>query len=246
MIKIEFTQSKKVLMLTLTGKLTVDDLSKITKTLDEHINEEDDIPNLLLHLSKMPHWDGFQALKAHLKLVKNHQRLIKKIAIVGDSIAITIVPCIMDHFIVAKLRHFPEHKLEDAKTWAEAADDHPGEFEILNDLPRDVVGIRARGIITAQDYVKTLIPLIDTKLQDHDHLKLLIIFDEAFDSYSEAAVWDDMRFGFTHLNDFSRIAIVTDLAWIRHSAKLFGPLVRGKIHIFHVKDLEEARSWIKS
>ena len=30
-------------MLTLTGKLTVDDLTKITKTLDEHINEPRDV-----------------------------------------------------------------------------------------------------------------------------------------------------------------------------------------------------------
>ncbi|MEO6608436.1 MAG: STAS/SEC14 domain-containing protein, partial [Aestuariivirga sp.] len=160
MIKIEFTQSKKVLMLTLTGTLTVDGIAKIKMTLDEHINQDDNIPNLVLHLSKMPHWDGFQALKEHLKLVKDHQRLIKKIAIVGGGVAVTVVPYIMDHFIAAKLRHFPERRLEEAKTWAEAEDDHPGEFEILDGLPRDVVGIRARGIITAQDYEKTLIPLI--------------------------------------------------------------------------------------
>jgi hypothetical protein len=233
------------MVMTLTETLTVDDLAKITKSLDEHINQDDNIPNLVLHLSKMPHWDGFQALKEHLKLVKDHERLIKKIAIVGDSVAVTIVPYIMDHLIAAKFRHFPAHRLEEAKTWAEAEDDHPGEFEILDGLPRDVVGIRARGIITAQDYEKTLIPLIETKLKVHDHLKLLFIFDETFDSYSGAAVWDDMRFGFTHLNDFSRIAIVTDLAWIRHSAKLFAPLIRGKVHIFDVKDLEEARIWIK-
>ena len=91
MIKIEFMQSKKVLMLTLTGTLTVDDIAKIKMTLDEHINQDDNIPNLLLHLSKMPHWDGFQALKEHLKLVKDHQRLIKKITIVGDSVAVTVV-----------------------------------------------------------------------------------------------------------------------------------------------------------
>jgi hypothetical protein len=60
------------MVMTLTETLTVDDLAKITKSLDEHINQDDNIPNLVLHLSKMPHWDGFQALKEHLKLVKDH------------------------------------------------------------------------------------------------------------------------------------------------------------------------------
>lgn len=241
----EFSQSNKVLIVKLTGKLTVDDLSEIAKTLDDHINRHDDIPNLVIHLSKMPHWNGFHALKMHFELVKNHHRLIKKVAVVGDSLALTIMPNIMDHFIDAKVRHFPDHRMEEAKNWAEAEDDHPGGFEILDDLPRDVLAIRARGIITSQDYRKTLIPLVEKKLESHDHLKLLIVFDDAFGSYSEGAVWDDMRLGFSHLGDFSRIAIVTDLGWIRHSAKLFGPLIRAEVHIFNVNDLEEARSWIK-
>ncbi len=246
MIKIDLSESKKVLLVNVTTALTVKDIAEMAKAIDEHINQEDDVPNLVLQLSKMPQWDGFQALKAHFQLVKNHHQLIKKVAVVSDSRALTIMPYIMDHFITAKLRHFPENATQDAKTWAEAEDDHPGEFEILDDLPRDVVGIRAHGIITSQDYRKTLIPLIADKLKTHDHLKLLIIFDKAFDSYSEGAVLDDVRFGFSHLGDFSRIAIVTDLGWIRHSAKLFGPLIRAKIHIFPVKGLEEARSWIKS
>jgi hypothetical protein len=244
MVTCEFTRSNKVLIVALTGTLTVDDLSAIAKKLDDHINQDDDIPNLLIHLSKMPHWDGFRTMKAHFRLVKNHHRLIKKVAVVGDGVALTIMPHIMDHFIDAKVRHFPEHHMEDAKMWAEAADDHPGGFEILDDLPRDVLALKVRGIITSQDYRKTLIPLVEKKLEGHDHLKLLIIFDDAFESYSGAAIWDDMRFGFSHLGDFSRIAIVTDLGWIRHSAKLFGPLIRGKVHIFDVKDLVEARSWI--
>jgi hypothetical protein len=214
MVTCEFTGSKKVLIVTLTGALTVDDLSQIAKTIDDHINRDDDIPNLLIHLSKMPHWDGFRALETHFKLLKNHHRLIKKVAVVGDGVALTIAPQIMDHFVDAKVRHFPEHHVEEAKIWAEAEDDHPGGFEILDDLPQDVLAIKARGLITSQDYRKTLIPQVEKKLEGHDRLKLLIVFDGAFDSYSWAAVWDDMRFGFSHLGDFSRIAIVTDLGWI--------------------------------
>ena len=37
-------------------------------------------------------------------------------------------------------------------------------------------------------------------------------------------MWDDMRFGFSHLTTFSKLALVTDIDWIRKSAKLFGGL----------------------
>ncbi len=245
MITAEFTESKKALVIALSGELTEQDFSGLVGTLDDHINQEDDIPNLVLHISGIPHWESFHALKTHFNLVKAHHRLISKVAVVSDTLAFAIMPYIMDHFISAKVRHFPENHTDDATKWAEATDDHPGAFEILDDLPRDVFGIRARGIITAQDYEQVLVPLVDEKLKTHDHLKLLFVLDDDFESYSEAAAWDDMRFGFGHFGDFSKIAIVTDHGWIGHAAKLFGPLIRAQVHIFDVKDLGEARSWIK-
>lgn len=245
MISAEFTESQKALVVRFAGELTEQDFKKLGEMIDDHINQADEIPNLVLHISKIPHWDSYKTLKTHLKLVKAHHRLINKVAVVSDTLTFAIIPYIMDHFLSAKVRHFPLDHLDDATLWAEAIDDHPGEFEILDDLPRDVVGIRARGVITAQDYEQTLVPLVDEKLKIHDHLKLLFVLDDAFESCSEAAAWDDMRFGFGHFGDFSKIAIVSDLGWIRHGAKLFGPLIGAQIHIFDVKDLEAARSWIK-
>ncbi len=245
MISSAFTKSKKALVINLSGELAADDFSGLARTLDDHINAEDDIPNLVLHISDMPQWDGFKALKTHFKMVKEHHRLISKVAVVSDTLAFKVIPYVMDHFVAAKVRHFSDDRMADALAWAEAADDHPGKFEILDDMPRDIVAIRASGIITSQDYRKTLIPVVEEKLKTHDKLKLLFILDDEFDSYSEGAAWDDMRFGFRHWGDFSKIAIVTDLDWLRQSAKLFAPLIRAQVHIFDSDDLDEARSWIK-
>jgi len=245
MITAAFTESKKALVVDLSGELTEQDFTGLARTIDDHINQADDIPNLVLHISKIPHWDSFNTLKTHFKLVKAHHQLISKVAVVSDTLTFAVIPYIMDHFLAAKVRHFPAGHLDDATLWAEAEDDHPGAFEILEDLPRDVVGIQARGVITAQDYEQVLVPLVEEKLKTHDHLKLLFVLDDSFEGYSEAAAWDDMRFGFGHFGDFSRIAIVTDIGWIRHGAKLFGPLVGAQVHIFDVGDLAVARSWIK-
>ena len=245
MIATKFTDSQKVLVVRFTGELKAEDFAGVARAMDDHINETDTIPNLVLHVPEIPHWESFHALKAHFRLVRERHRLIKKIAVVSDMLAFSIMPYIMDHFLSAKVRHFQEDHADEAIAWAEALDDHPGSFEILDDVPGDVLGIRAQGIITAQDYEQTLMPLVEEKLKTHDRLKLLFVLDDAFESYSEAAAWDDMRFGFRHFGDFSKIAIVTDRDWIRHGAKLFGPLIGAEVHIFAGNELDAARSWIR-
>jgi len=246
MVKIEFNERRNVVILTPDAILTVDDIQEISKTIDAHINQSDTIPNLVLCATHPPHWDSFKAVKEHFKLVRNHHRLIKKVAVVSDNFAMKALPYLMDHFVQAKVRHFSGSRMQAAIDWAEAAEDHPGGFDLVEDLPDDVIGLKARGIITSQDYTGQLIPLIEARLQKHDQLKLLMIFDDEFDSCSEGAAWDDMRFGFSHIGDFSKIAVVSDKDWIRHSMKLFGPLIRSNVHIFDVADLAGARSWITS
>lgn len=246
MISTEFSESKKLLIITPENELNTKNILALSKIINDHINQTDHIPNLLLYLSQIPHWDGFDALKTHFKLVKEHHKLIKKVAVVSDSVVLKILPYFMDHFVAAKVRRFPENKLEDAKAWAEAEDDHPGSFDLLGGFPRDVVAIKARGIITAQDYQQILNPVVEEKLKIHDRLKLLMILDDEFASWSEEAAWDDVRFGFSHMGDFSKIALVTDIAWVRHGAKIFAPLMRAQVHIFDVQEMEDAASWIRS
>jgi len=45
--------------------------------------------------------------------------------------------------------------------------------------------------------------------------------------------------------DFGRIALVTDIGWMRTAARLFAPLMRAEMHIFALDEIEDARSWIK-
>ncbi len=245
MIGIDFS-APNVATLTPESALSADDFSRLTSTIDQHINKTDRIPNFLIHIGKLPHWDSFRAFTKHLQFVRNHQQLVKKIAIVGDNFAVRTLPVLMDHFVAAKVRHFPEARLDEARKWAQEEDDHPGQFELLEGFPSDVIAIKARGIITSQDYSDTLIPLVVDRRKNHDRLKLLFMLDGDFDSYSAAAAWDDARFGLSHWNDFRKIALVTDVSWIRHGARIFAPLMKSDFRFFHVAKLEEAKSWIKS
>ncbi|MEO6152337.1 MAG: STAS/SEC14 domain-containing protein [Croceibacterium sp.] len=244
MIGIELS-SPGVFTLTPHGALNPENFSKLTAAIDRYINENDRVPNLVIHVGQLPHWSSLAALSDHLCFVRDHHRLVKKVAIVGDSLAVRMLPGLMDHFVGAKVRNFQEARFDEARHWAEADEDHPGQFESLEGFPSDVIAIRARGIITSQDYREMLIPLVDQKLKTHDRLKFLFLLDQGFDSYSAAAAWDDARFGLSHWKDFSKIALVTDIVWIRHGVMIFAPLMRAEIQIFDVVEREKAETWIR-
>ena len=57
-------------------------------------------------------------------------------------------------------------------------------------------------------------------------------------------MWDDARFGLTHLGDFSKIAVVSDIEWLRQSVKLFGPLIPAPGQVCYKAGIEDAKHWI--
>lgn len=244
MIGIDFPFDN-VVALTPEGALTTEDFDRVAQAVDGHINAHDRVPNILVHVRGIPHWASLSAMSRHFHFVKEHQRLVKKVALVGDVGLLGMLPPLIDHFVGAKLRHFPEEKIAAASEWVRADEDHPGRFEAIVGLPGDVVALKVSGIITSQDYRDMLVPLVEEKLKTHDKLKFLVVVDDDFISYSPEAAWDDARFGFSHWADFGRIAVVADIGWIRTAARLFAPLMPAELHIFALDELDDAKSWIR-
>jgi hypothetical protein len=226
------------------GALSENDFDAVAKAIDAHISETGSVPNLVIRLDRLPHWDSIGALARHFQFVRAHEKVIAKVAVVGDSPLLSVLPEIADQFVKAKVRRFPAAMLEEARAWACASGDDPGRFEEIGDLPGDVVALRAVGIITAQDYRDTLIPLVEEKLKTHDKIRCLIVLGEDFATYSGDAAWSDMKFGVGHIRDFSRVALVTNIGWITKAAKLFMPLMPFSFETFALAELENAREWI--
>lgn len=103
-----------------------------------------------------------------------------------------------------------------------------GRFEILSDFPSDVVAVSGHGRIDSACYEDTLVPAIERDLASEDTAKLLSVLEDDFEGFTAGAAWDDAKIGFTHLHDFARIALVTDVDWLRKGAKLFAPLLRAR------------------
>ena len=55
---------------------------------------------------------------------------------------------------------------------------------------------------------------------------------------------DCAKVGVDHLNHFERIAVVTDVGWLRNLAHGVGQAIPGELRVFAVDELPEASDWI--
>jgi hypothetical protein len=117
-------------------------------------------------------------------------------------------------------------------------------LELLDDLPDNVIGVRAVGEVEDDDYEDVLVPAIEDRLERHDKVRLLYVLGEEFTGYEAGAMWEDTKLGVKTFGSYDRMAIVTDATWVRRSVKAFGWLIPGEVRVFHIDGLDAARSWV--
>ena len=73
---------------------------------------------------------------------------------------------------------------------------------------------------------------------------VLIRFGPEFEGYTAAALIDDAVFGLKHMRDFERIAVVTDIGWIRDGVGLLAHLSPIPLKLFPADATEAALAWL--
>lgn len=117
-------------------------------------------------------------------------------------------------------------------------------IELMTDLPDRVLGLKATGEVSAQDYRTVLVPALEEKLTKYNRVRLLYVLGDDFKGYSGGAAWEDAKVGMKHLTSFERVAVVTDIDWVENTIKAFGFVLPGEVRVFDDDDLEEARQWV--
>ena len=228
------------------GRLTTADFDALRERFNEMANTRDRIPNLVIHAPSFPGWADVSARVEHLQFITAHEKLVDKIALGSDSLVLDIAPKIAGHFLSASIRQFPADALADALAWSAEPVADASHVEIMQDLPADVVGISVHGMVTAKDYREAIAPLVDKAHEAHGKIKLLYHVGPEFEGFTPGAAWNDARLGVMHLTQFSKIAVVSDLAWIGNSVRLFAPLVPADVHVFPEAKLADAKAWISA
>ena len=99
------------------GPLTKDDFAAIAGKIDPIIDNEGPLDGLIVKTREFPGWEGLGDIIAHFRFVKNHLRLVKKVALVTDAKIAELFPTIVDHFVKAEVKHFPFNAFDEAVDW---------------------------------------------------------------------------------------------------------------------------------
>jgi hypothetical protein len=117
-------------------------------------------------------------------------------------------------------------------------------IKVIADLPKNVLGFEASGVVSANDYETVLIPAVDAADRGDHKLRLLYHIPPGFEKFELGAMWDDAKVGLNHLTSFEKIAVVTDVDWIRFGLKVFAFITPGEVRLFNNSALSEAKSWV--
>jgi hypothetical protein len=117
-------------------------------------------------------------------------------------------------------------------------------IERLRDFPSDVVAFACKGRVTRQDYQTQLTPAVEAALKEHEKVRLYYQIDPDFSGIEPGAMWEDFKVGMGHLLRWERIAVITNVEWIRYAVHAFRFLMPGAVRLFALEDAPKAREWI--
>ena len=119
-------------------------------------------------------------------------------------------------------------------------------IDIMPGMPANVLAFKGVGKISQEDYEKVLIPALEKKLAAGEKLRLLYYLGEDYSEFEAGAMWADAKVGFEHLTSWEKIAVVTDVEWIKAMVGLFAFVMHGKVRLFADAELEQAKEWIQA
>ena len=116
-------------------------------------------------------------------------------------------------------------------------------MELMKGLPDNVIGIVGSGTITAEDYDTVLIPAIHGKLKNHKKIRVLYQLDENYVHYELGAFLEDAKVTW-HTFSFEKVAVVSDVHWIRDGVNLYKLFMPMPIKVFSNIELDKAKVWV--
>jgi SpoIIAA-like len=117
-------------------------------------------------------------------------------------------------------------------------------IELLQGFPDNVVACVAKGQVSKRDYDQVLIPDVARALERNAKVRCYYELSPDFTGFDAGAAWEDAKIGIEHLTRWERVAVVTDVEWIRLATNAFGFLMPGEVRVFSLAQSAEAKSWI--
>jgi hypothetical protein len=117
-------------------------------------------------------------------------------------------------------------------------------IELIEDLPEATIGFVLHGEVSGSDVETVLLPAIEKAFDQHERIKALLVFGDDFSGSTLEAAWDDTTLGLRHWDGFERLAVVSDVAWLRHGLRAMSLLLPYPVRLFDGEEQEQAERWL--
>jgi hypothetical protein len=117
-------------------------------------------------------------------------------------------------------------------------------IERLEGFPDNVVALAAKGQVTRKDYEEVLIPAVEAAFKKHAKVSLYYELGPQFSGIETGAAWEDFKEGVRHFFQWEKMAVVTDVEWIRRAINGFGVFMPGELRVFPNREAAAARTWV--
>jgi hypothetical protein len=119
-------------------------------------------------------------------------------------------------------------------------------LELIDDLPPGILGVRATGTVSRDDYERVVLPRLDEARRRDQRLRFLYHLGPQFGGFTPGGAWEDFRVGLQYLRLFERCAVVTDVEWVRAAARGTALLMPCPVKAFGNGALAEAIAWLQA
>lgn len=116
----------------------------------------------------------------------------------------------------------------------------------INSLPENMVGFRAVGEITKDDFDQVVIPAVNEIVEKTGQLNFLLVLDTTLENFTAGAWIKDAMLGIKNLTKWHRAAIVSDSEAIKKFTDFFSVLMPGEFKGFDHESMQQAIDWTSS
>jgi len=121
-------------------------------------------------------------------------------------------------------------------------------IERIDDVPPGVIGLRASGKLTKDDYRNGLEPALK-EATDSGEARVLFVLPD-FDGLEPGAWIEDVKTGLEvetrNRSAWKKLALVSGVDWVSKAMGLFAWAMPGELKVFEMDELDEAKSWVAS
>jgi hypothetical protein len=118
--------------------------------------------------------------------------------------------------------------------------------ERMDDMPAGVIGVRASGKLTRQDYTDGLEPALKEAMDSGEARVVFVLTD--FEGLEPGAVPEDIKTGLgvelANRGNWKRLAVVTNVDWVAKAMRMFAWAMPGELAVHDdLGELEDAKAW---